>query len=162
MASTFSVLWFFAMRGDIYTQIKRSEIMSRVRAVNTLPELNVRRFIFSKGFRFRLHQSKLPGKPDIVLKKYRALVFINGCFWHGHVGCPKSRLPATRTNFWRQKILANQNRDREKIDELLNSGWRVAVVWQCALKRKRDYCIYMEELVKWFSSDSQYYEAPHA
>lgn len=107
--------------------------MSGIRGRNTKPEILVRSLLHREGFRFRLHVRELPGKPDIVLPKYRAAIFVHGCFWHGH-DCPLYRLPGTRPDFWRNKIDRNRASDRRARDALLAAGWRVAVVWECALR----------------------------
>ena len=111
----------------------RSRMMSGIRGRNTKPEILVRSLLHREGFRFRLHVRELPGKPDIVLPKYRAAIFVHGCFWHGH-DCPLYRLPGTRPDFWRNKIDRNRASDRRARDALLAAGWRVAVVWECALR----------------------------
>lgn len=107
--------------------------MSGIRGRNTKPEILVRGVLHREGFRFRLHVRELPGKPDIVLPKYRAAIFVHGCFWHGH-DCPLYRLPGTRPDFWRNKIERNRDCDRRARDALLAAGWRVAVVWECAIR----------------------------
>ncbi len=107
--------------------------MSGIRERNTKPEIFVRSLLHREGFRFRLHVRELPGKPDIVLPKYRAAIFVHGCFWHGH-NCSLYRLPGTRPDFWQDKIDRNRARDRRVRDGLLAAGWRVAVVWECALR----------------------------
>lgn len=118
------------------TPEQRHHCMSRIRAKNTRPELIVRKYLFSRGFRYRLHNKCLPGKPDIILRKYRTVVFVNGCFWHGHEGCRFYKLPSTNQDFWRHKIELNQARDlRERID-LRNLGWHVIQIWECQLKPK--------------------------
>ncbi len=109
--------------------------MSGVKSKNTLPELTVRQFLFNKGFRYRLHSKKLPGKPDLTLTKYKTTVFINGCFWHGH-GCKKSKLPSTNTKFWNKKINGNIERDKKVYKELENLGWKVLLIWECDLKNE--------------------------
>ena len=120
---------------DVFSKRKCSRIMARIGGKNTGPEVAVRRFLHSKGFRYRLHGAELPGKPDIVLPKYRAVVFVHGCFWHGHRGCRKGRtLPATRKAFWRRKIEGNRKRDRRDRRRLRRTGWRVFVVWACQIK----------------------------
>lgn len=107
--------------------------MSGIRAKNTKPEILVRKLLHRQGFRFRLHVRNLPGKPDIVLPKHRAIVLVHGCFWHGH-DCHLFKLPATRTRFWKEKIKSNRVRDSQTRASLLSSGWRVAVVWECAIR----------------------------
>ncbi|EDK4785267.1 very short patch repair endonuclease [Salmonella enterica] len=118
---------------DVVDAATRSRMMSGIRGRNTKPEILVRSLLHREGFRFRLHVRELPGKPDIVLPKYRAAIFVHGCFWHGH-DCPLYRLPGTRPDFWRNKIDRNRASDRRARDALLAAGWRVAVVWECALR----------------------------
>ena len=108
--------------------------MGRIKGTNTKPEVMVRSFLFSKGLRYRKNVKKLPGTPDLVLKKWKTVVFVNGCFWHGHQGC--FILPRTNTEFWKNKIERNINRDRENRILLEKMGWRVIVVWECELRRK--------------------------
>jgi DNA mismatch endonuclease (patch repair protein) len=123
---------------DVYSKRKRSRIMALIGGKNTGPELAVRRFLHSKGFRYRLHAADLPGKPDIVFPKYGAVVFVHGCFWHGHRGCRKGRtLPATRKAFWRRKIEGNRARDRRDRRRLRRMDWRVFVVWACRIRNRR-------------------------
>lgn len=110
--------------------------MSAVRGKNTKPEVAVRRYLFARGLRFRIHVKRLPGCPDIVLRRYNAAIFVNGCFWHGHQGCRASRLPETNADFWRQKINMNIARDYRTTVELRLLGWRVFTVWECELKPK--------------------------
>jgi DNA mismatch endonuclease (patch repair protein) len=107
--------------------------MQAIKGKNTAPELVVRKLLFAQGFRYRLHVTDLPGVPDVVLPKYRTVVFVHGCFWHGH-GCLLFKLPQTRTEFWRAKIGANTQRDTRSQTALINAGWRVVTVWECALK----------------------------
>ncbi|MCD8283036.1 MAG: very short patch repair endonuclease [Prevotella sp.] len=120
---------------DILSAEQRRRCMGSVRSRDTGPELVVRRYLFAHGFRYRLHARRLPGSPDIVLKKYRAVVFVNGCFWHGHEACRYAALPATHAAFWAEKIRGNRERDRRVDLELSALGWRVLTVWTCGLKR---------------------------
>lgn len=124
---------------DRYSKQKRSEIMSRVGQKNTKPELTVRKFLFSQGLRYRVNVKKLPGSPDIVVPKYRAAIFVNGCFWHGH-SCRAGHRPRSNADYWLPKIAANIERDARKIAELEKLGWRVFVIWQCEISTisKRD------------------------
>lgn len=108
-------------------------MMSNIRGKNTTPERQVRKGLWKLGFRFRLH-ARLPGKPDIVLPKWNTVVFVHGCFWHAHAGCPFFRIPATRADFWRDKLLGNRARDERTIAQLVQAGLRVIVVWECALR----------------------------
>ena len=113
---------------------QRSRNMAQVKAENTRPEILVRSLLHRMGYRFRLHDKKLPGKPDIILPKYKAVIFVHGCFWHGHEGCKRGTIPATRTEFWRNKISSNKIRDSNNITDLKNLGYRCLVLWQCELK----------------------------
>jgi DNA mismatch endonuclease (patch repair protein) len=110
--------------------------MSAIHAKNTKPELLVRRYLFSRGFRYRLNDPRLPGHPDLVLRKYRTVVFVNGCFWHGHEGCKYFRLPQTNTEFWQAKITRNAERDKAVQRALAALGWHCITVWECQLKPK--------------------------
>lgn len=121
--------------------------MSRIRSKNTAPELQVRRALWNAGFRYRLHSVALKGKPDIILKKWNAAIFVHGCFWHHHAKCHLARLPATRPDFWSQKLLRNRERDQEAVQSLLVGRWRVAVVWECALREDVERCA--RELIRW-------------
>ncbi|MBB3649280.1 DNA mismatch endonuclease (patch repair protein) [Rhizobium sp. BK619] len=118
---------------DRLTPDQRRLNMSRVRAKDTAPEWTVRRLLFSRGFRYQLHRKDLPGKPDIVLPRFRAAVFVHGCFWHGHA-CTLFRMPATRTEFWSEKMAANRQRDAKAIALLDELGWRSLWIWECVLK----------------------------
>lgn len=120
---------------DIVSSTKRSKIMSGIRGKDTQPELRIRKRLHSLGFRYVLHDRKLPGKPDMVFPKYRAVILVNGCFWHMHK-CHLFRWPSTRKEFWRNKIERTWQRDRENLAALESMGWRVITVWECALKGK--------------------------
>ncbi len=119
---------------DIYSQKKRSEIMSKISGKDTKPEILVRKFLFSKGFRYRVNDKQYPGSPDIVLPKFKTAIFIHGCFWHGHPGCKASRLPETRKEFWEKKVNDTKLRDKMKIRALKKMGWNFIVIWQCEIK----------------------------
>ena len=118
---------------DIKTKESRSYNMSRIAGKDTKPEELVRKYLFSKGFRYRKNVRKLPGTPDLVLPKYRAVIFVNGCFWHGHEGCKYFVWPKSNAEFWRQKIETNISRDRQKEAQLRDMGWNVMIVWECEL-----------------------------
>jgi DNA mismatch endonuclease (patch repair protein) len=118
---------------DVFTPKKRSEIMSRIGGKDTSPEIRVRRLLHALGFRFRLHRSDLPGKPDIVLPRHNKIILVHGCFWHGHPDCPRAALPTTNPEFWRAKIERNVTRDNRVCAKLRNLGWSVLIVWQCEL-----------------------------
>lgn len=122
---------------DIYTPTERSAVMSKIRGKNTKPELILRKALFAKGFRYRLY-ANLPGKPDIVLKKYKTVIFVNGCFWHGHADCKYASLPKSNTAFWQSKILTNQRRDQLHTLQLEADGWNVLTVWECEIVHRRD------------------------
>lgn len=117
--------------------VRRSANMARIRKINTKPEITVRRALFKNGLRFRIHAKGLPGCPDIVLKKYKTIVFVNGCFWHAHDGCKLNRMPKTRTEYWIPKITRNANRDAISKHKLEEAGWRVLTIWECELKREK-------------------------
>lgn len=118
---------------DKFSPEVRSRMMSRVKAKNTKPELLLRKFLFSKGYRYRLHVKYLPGKPDIVLPKYKTVIFVNGCFWHGHEACKKAALPQSNKEFWEKKISSNMKRDSLHYESLESSGWKVIVIWSCQI-----------------------------
>ncbi|MGH1421597.1 MAG: very short patch repair endonuclease [Hyphomonas sp.] len=120
---------------DIVSPEKRSRMMSGIRGKNTKPELILRKILFRNGFRYRLHRKDLPGKPDIVLAKWNAAIFVHGCFWHRHSGCRLTTTPATRPEFWKQKFEANVDRDKRNKAQLLAAGWRVAIVWECGMRK---------------------------
>lgn len=118
---------------DVLTSAQRQLVMGRIKGKNTQPEIKIRSALHLKGLRFRLHQKNLPGRPDLVFQKYKCIVFIHGCFWHKH-DCHLFQQPATRKEFWKKKIDQNQLRDQEVLTSLRKSGWRIAVVWECALR----------------------------
>ena len=131
---------------DIFSKEKRSEIMTKVSSKDTTPEIIVRKFLFSRGFRFRKNVKELPGKPDIVLRKYKTIIFINGCFWHGHT-CKRASLPKNNHSFWEEKIAKNKIRDIENIQALEEMGWHVIIVWQCELLNIMKRETKLEEIV---------------
>lgn len=120
---------------DTKTPAERSENMSRIRSTNTKPEEIVRKYLFSHGFRYRKNDKRYAGKPDIVLPKYRTIIFVNGCFWHMH-GCSRSRLPRSNQDYWKPKIERNIQRDAKNKQKLELDGWKVIVVWECELKKR--------------------------
>ena len=122
---------------DVHSKEVRSYNMSRIKGKNTKPEILVRKYLFSQGLRYRLYAKTLPGKPDIVLAKYKTVIFINGCFWHGHEGCRFFVIPKTRTDFWINKININIQNDKTISLLLENMGWRVIIVWECELKKEK-------------------------
>jgi DNA mismatch endonuclease (patch repair protein) len=124
----------------------RSKIMSSVGQKNTAPELLVRKFLFNEGFRYRINVKKLSGSPDIVLHKYKSIVFVHGCFWHGHENCTKSKLPKSNVEFWENKRIANKSRDKKNIVLLKKDGWKVFIVWECEIKDKAKRNLYLKRL----------------
>ncbi len=122
---------------DIFDKETRSYVMSRIRSKDTKPELLVRKYFFSQGFRYRLHEKKLPGTPDITLPKYHTVIFVHGCFWHGHKNCKYACIPKTRTEFWMNKIARNKMNDRTNIKLLKSLGWQVLVIHECQLKKDK-------------------------
>lgn len=132
---------------DKHSKETRSYNMSRIRSTDSKPEVMVRKYLFSKGLRYRKNVKELPGKPDIVLPKYKTVVFVNGCFWHGHSGCKYYVIPKTNTDYWLNKIKRNISRDAEAYEKLCMSGWNVLIVWECELKKSKientlDYLYY--------------------
>ncbi len=139
---------------DIVSKEVRSRMMSGIKGKDTKPELLIRRGLHAKGFRFRVHTDKVPGKPDLLLPRYRTALFVHGCFWHKH-DCHLFKMPSTRTSFWRTKIAQNVRRDRE-VDQLLReSGWRTLTVWECALKGRRriDFDLLISKISDWLRGD---------
>lgn len=142
------------MAADRVTPDVRSRMMAGIRGKDTKPELAVRSALHARGFRFRLHRKDLPGKPDLVFPKHRAVVFVNGCFWHGHE-CHLFRWPKTRPEFWQRKIRSNMERDHARYLELGAAGWRVAIVWECALKGRGrlPISVIADRCADWLESD---------
>ncbi|HNW70035.1 MAG TPA: DNA mismatch endonuclease Vsr [Bacteroidales bacterium] len=122
---------------DIFSKEKRSQIMVRVRAIETKPEILIRKYLFSQGFRFRKNVKSLPGCPDIVLPKYRTVIFIHGCFWHGHKNCISSALPKSNKEYWVSKISSNIIRDKKNKQKLKKLGWNVIIIWECCILNKQ-------------------------
>jgi len=143
---------------DVVDTATRSRMMSGIRGRNTKPEILIRSLLHRQGFRFRLHVRDLPGKPDIVFPRFHAVIFVHGCFWHGHA-CPLFKWPGTRPDFWREKIGRNQANDQKSRESLLASGWRVGIVWECALRgRNRNIERVARSLSDWLRSDALYVE----
>ncbi|MDE6441245.1 MAG: very short patch repair endonuclease [Clostridia bacterium] len=132
---------------DNRTKAQRSKNMAKIPSQNTKPEIAVGKFLFKAGFRYRKNVRKLPGKPDFVLRKYKTVIFVNGCFWHGHEGCKYFVMAKSNTEFWMEKINYNKNRDRGNILKLTELGWNVIVVWECEL-RHGDKDKRLQELVE--------------
>lgn len=125
---------------------KRSKLMKQVKAKNTTPELRVRKLLHAMGYRYRLHCKALPGKPDIVLQKHRLCIFVNGCFWHQHLGCPRATIPTSNTIFWKAKLTRTMDRDRQNIADLSKLGWRTLIVWECETKNTSQLRLILQQL----------------
>jgi len=139
---------------DIVSPEVRSRMMSGIRCKNTRPEIAIRKEMHRRGYRYRLHAKELPGKPDFIFPRFRAVVFVHGCFWHGHA-CPLFKLPSTRTEFWQSKIERNKANDDKASAALLASGWRIAIVWECSLKKKKENGVVTvaDALQKWLDGE---------
>ncbi|WP_368348911.1 very short patch repair endonuclease [Parabacteroides merdae] len=133
---------------DVHSKEIRSYNMSRIRGKNTKPEILIRKSLFSKGFRYNLHSKNLPGKPDIVLPKYKTVIFVHGCFWHGHEGCQYYVIPKTRTEFWLNKINTNIQNDMKNLISLKNMGWNVITIWECETKKKNNIKVLIDQIEK--------------
>lgn len=138
---------------DVVDKATRSRMMSSIRSKNTLPELQVRSLLHRAGFRFRLHRSDLPGKPDLVLPKHSAVIFVHGCFWHGH-RCSIFKWPKSNVEFWREKITGNKKRDKRHAALLMDMGWRVLTIWECALRGRepKEIKLAVRHITKWLNS----------
>lgn len=143
---------------DVVDKETRSRMMSGIKGKNTKPELLVRSLLHRQGFRFRIHSKELPGKPDIVLAKYKAVIFVHGCFWHRH-DCKYFKWPKTRPEFWRAKIIRNVENDEMAIKSLKSQGWRICIIWECAIKRVRSNPSQVADRVaEWLMSDNTFLE----
>lgn len=121
---------------DCYDSKTRSEVMRKVHSKNTNPEVFVRKALHKAGFRFRLHQADLPGTPDIVLRRYKTVIFVHGCFWHRHPNCKRATMPAQNVDFWQKKLLSNVERDERNVEKLRALSWQVIVIWECQIKKQ--------------------------
>ena len=133
---------------DVLTQKQRHYNMSRIRSKNTKPEKLVRKYLFAKGFRYRKNDKRYPGKPDIVLPKYKTIIFVHGCFWHQHSGCKAARIPDTNSGFWKDKFDCNVARDQKEQEALKKAGWKVIVLWECELSNKEKRTIRLAALAE--------------
>ncbi|GGP25817.1 very short patch repair endonuclease [Silvimonas amylolytica] len=140
---------------DVVDAATRSRMMSGIRGKNTSPEITLRKALFARGFRYRIHVPGLPGKPDLVLPRYHAVILVHGCFWHGH-DCRYFKVPQTRTEFWMGKINSNRARDRREYAELKALGWRVLVVWECAVRATRKDASFrlVDFVAEWLTADA--------
>jgi len=146
---------------DIISPAARSAVMSKIRGGNTAPEMTVRRLLFSRGLRYQLHRKDLPGKPDLVFPRFKAVIFVHGCFWHAHGnGCHLSKRPSSNTTFWDVKLNRNLERDREVRTQTLAAGWRICTVWECSIRGRRQEKL--EELADtiqaWLHSEEKEFE----
>ena len=146
---------------DNLTPEKRSWNMSRIRSKDTRPEKTVRSLLHSLGYRFRIHNKNLPGKPDIVLPKYNALIFIHGCYWHQHKNCKYASKPKTNKDYWTKKLKANVSRDREVLQKLKLTDWKVLIVWECSLKKKETIELTLNKISHWIMSNNKFDEIPN-
>ncbi len=133
------------MAPDVFSPEQRSEIMAKVRSQDTKPEVLVRSLIHRMGFRFRLHNKHLPGNPDIVLPRHKKIVFVHGCFWHQHEGCPHAARPASNIAYWNKKLDGNVRRDRANLEKLAALGWRVLVIWECETRNREQLILRLQE-----------------
>ena len=144
----FVVLADYNQNVDRVTKEKRSRIMAAVHSKDTGTELVVRRFLWSRGIRYRIHPAYLPGKPDIVIPRCKLAIFVHGCFWHGHENCSRGRLPKSRIEYWKAKIETNKSRDRLIEEKLKSKGWRQLVIWECQLRTKKAASMALPELLE--------------
>lgn len=147
---------------DIVDKETRSRMMSGIRGKDTKPEMMLRRALHARGFRYRLHGKGLPGRPDLILAKHRAVIFVHGCFWHHHKGCRYATTPSTRVEFWQGKFKNNAKRDRAAWDALAAGGWRVATVWECALRTSVQRSATCHALDRWLTGASRTIEIGEA
>lgn len=138
---------------DIVSPGTRSRMMAGIRSQDTRPEMLLRRALHRDGFRYRLHDKRLPGRPDMTFPRYRAALFVHGCFWHGHAGCRYFKVPSTRREFWVDKIDSNRARDQQVLQALEAAGWRVGIVWECATREKPNASV--EQVEAWLRGSAQ-------
>lgn len=146
---------------DVVDPAVRSRMMAGIQGKNTRPEITVRKYLHARGYRYRLHRKNLPGKPDLVLAKYRLVIFVHGCFWHRHEGCFYATSPATRKEFWKNKLDGNHERDLRQQRELRKLGWRVATIWECGLRHDLDAMPHaLEEIISGDAGIAQWPTSP--
>ena len=145
---------------DTVDKETRSRMMAAIRGKDTKPEMVLRKALHTRGFRYRLHGKDIFGKPDLVLRKFNTVVFVHGCFWHQHSGCRYSSIPSSNRDFWLNKLNSNVARDQAVVNKLLESGWRIATVWECSLKTQNDVDISVEKLAEWLKSSNSILEIP--
>jgi DNA mismatch endonuclease, patch repair protein len=144
---------------DVVDKKTRSRMMAGIKGANTQPELRIRQALHREGFRFRLHGRQLPGKPDVVFSQFAAVLFVHGCYWHRHEGCRLSTTPRTNPQFWSDKFSANVKRDIAVRNALADEGWRIGIVWECAL-RSKDIEPVAQAIATWLRSDKPFLEVP--
>lgn len=147
---------------DVVDSSTRSRMMAGIKGKNTRPEIEIRKRLFALGYRYRLHDTKLPGKPDLILPRYNAVIFINGCFWHAH-DCSLFKWPSTRKKFWKKKLTRNREKDIENNVVLKELGWRILTIWECSFrgvgkKREKEIDVIIKKTVKWLSSSKRFLE----
>jgi DNA mismatch endonuclease, patch repair protein len=145
---------------DYLSAAERSRHMARIRGRDTAPEKHLRRLIHRAGFRFRLHARTLPGSPDLVLPRYKAAIFVHGCFWHRHKGCTSAYEPKSRIDFWMRKFQENVARDKRQTRALKKAGWRIAIVWECGLRRPEARSTTVSALTSWLRSERLHAQFP--
>lgn len=143
---------------DILKQDERRSLMSRIRGKDSKPELLVRRWLHARGIRYRLHDASLPGRPDLVLRRYNAVILVHGCFWHRHPGCLLAYEPKTNVSFWTEKFRRNIERDSRVCRELQEAGWRILVIWECGLRERKALAGRLDAVLEWLYSGTAYKE----
>lgn len=126
---------------DVHSKAVRSYNMSRIRGKDTKPEMLVRKFLFVNGYRYRLHDKRLPGKPDIILPKYKTVIFVHGCFWHQHKDCKNARKPSSNTEYWTEKLKKNTEKDALHVNALIALGWKVLTIWECEISKDQQHAL---------------------
>lgn len=139
---------------DIVDKATRSRMMAGIKGRDTKPEMLLRHALHARGVRYRLHSKLLPGRPDLIFRRYRVVIFVHGCFWHRHAGCRYCTTPKSNPEFWDRKFSANVTRDANAADRILQAGWRVGIVWECALRRQDQVEAVVAEVQSWLGSDS--------
>jgi DNA mismatch endonuclease (patch repair protein) len=145
---------------DIVDKTTRSKMMANIKGKNTKPEIAIRSLLHQQGFRFRLHDKTLPGTPDLVLKQYKAIIFVHGCYWHRHEQCKRSSTPKQNQAFWLKKFDANLHRDGQVYCALKKLEWRTAIIWECAIRDKNNLPYHIKTLIAWLKSEREYTEIP--
>lgn len=143
---------------DVVSAAVRSRMMSGIKGKNSRPEIMIRRILFAKGYRFRLHRLDLPGKPDIVMQGRKIAIFVHGCFWHAHEGCKYFKMPKTRPEFWTEKLQSNVERDQKSVAKLMDMGWRVLCIWECATRNHATVDSLGENISLWIAGDKRFAE----